>query len=120
MKPFNKNGGPIFAEVSAGQAQTGSYDLKLWEADKNVIVKRWEGDFLNPDDDKYKLPGTNEENNKRQVQAVVVIALLAPIDRYSATLTITQDGNELDKVTIANQTNDPSVILNLYTTLEQA
>lgn len=119
MNPFNKNGGPIFAEVSAGQAQTGSYDLKLWEADTNVIVQRWEGDFLNPDDDKYQLPTPNEVNNKRRVQAIVVIALLPPIKNYSASLIITQDGNELGKVSFAKQTDDPSVILNLYTTLVQ-
>ena len=109
MQPFKKDGGPIMAEVTAGQAQVGSYDLKLWEANRNEIVQRWEGDFLNPDDDKYPLPQPNEANHKRRIQAVVVITLVPPIDKYSTNLIITQDGRELDKISQTGQTSNIGV-----------
>lgn len=116
---FKKNGGPIIAKVSAGYAQTGSYELKLWEANKNEIIKRWEGDFQNPDNDEYQLPAPNEQNDKRRLQAIVVLAIVPPIKQYSAALTITQNGEKLNEISFSGKTDDPSIILNLYTSLEQ-
>ena len=45
-----------------------SYIYTLWEADSNVIVERHEGNNLNPDDDKYKLPQPNIQNNGRVIE----------------------------------------------------
>ena len=115
---FNKSGGPITVELSTGNAQTGSYELRLWEADKNQIVMREHGNFLNPDDDSYKLPEPNSLNNGRRVQAVITVALIPPINKYSAALTVRQDGNELGQIPISGTSDQPSVILNLYATIQ--
>jgi hypothetical protein len=115
---FKKDGGPIVAEVSAGEAQTGSYDIKLWEADKNQLVFRKEGDFLNPDDDSYNLPTPNLINNGRRIQAIVVITPLPPLNQYSVALTLKQDGKIIGCIEISNKTDHQSEVLNIYAILK--
>lgn len=114
---FNQDGGPINVTLSAGQAQPGSYELRLWEAGTNQIVLQKQGNFLNDADDAYPLPTPNSQNNGRLVQAIMTIALLPPISNYSAAVTIEQDGKTLGKIPISGTSNEPSVILNLYATL---
>lgn len=115
---FNKDGGPICVTVSAGEAQTGSYEFRLWEADKNDVVMKKSGNFNNSDEDTYELPTPNDLNIGRQVQAIVVLALLPPSNDYSATMSVMQDDEELGKVTMEGSSDQPSVSLNLYAELE--
>lgn len=114
---FNTNGGPISVTLSAGQAQTGSYEFRLWEANSNQIVMQKQGNFLNDEDDTYQLPTPNAQNDGRLIQAVIVIAILPPINAYSASMTVAQDGKTIGEVPISGTTDQPSVILNLYATL---
>lgn len=114
---FNPNGGTISVTLSAGQAQTGSYEFRLWEAGSNQIVMQQQGNFLNDEDDTYELPTPNGQNNGRLIQGIVVIALLPPNNNYSAAMTVKQDGATLGEVPISGSSDQPSVILNLYATL---
>ena len=92
---YNKNGGAIFAEIKSGFAQPGSYSIFLWEANVNQVVERHEGNFINTDDDKYKLPEPIVENDGRIVDVGVTFILTPPIKDYFAELIITQDGNKI-------------------------
>ena len=116
---FNKEGGPIIAEVTSGFAQPGAYGLKLWEKGLNQVVMRQEGNFINADDDSYPLPEPNEHNDGRIIQSVFSLTILPPITQYNVTLKISQDGKELGSVSVEKQTSQPSVILNLFATLKQ-
>ena len=116
---FNKKGGPIIADVTSGFAQLGAYELKLWENGKNQVVMRQEGNFINNAADAYPLPQPNELNDGRIIQSVVSLTILPPITQYNVMLKILQDGKELVSVSVANQTSQPSVILNLFATLKQ-
>jgi len=116
---FNKEGGPIIAEVTSGFAQPGAYGLKLWEKGVNQVVMRQEGNFINDDDDAYPLPEPNELNDGRLIQSVVSLTILPPINEYNVTLKISQDGKELGSVSVSNKTSEQSVILNLFATLKQ-
>ena len=92
---FNKNGGAIFAEIKSGYAQPGSYSMFLWEANENRVIVKHEGNFINTDDDKYKLPEPIVENDGRIVDVGVTFILTPPIKDYFAELIITQDGNKI-------------------------
>ena len=114
---FNSNGGTISITLSAGQAQTGSYEFRLWEAGSNQMVIQNHGNFLNDDNDTYELPTPNTGNNGRLVQGIFTIALLPPNNNYSATMKVVQDGKTLGDVTTSGSSDQPSVILNLYASL---
>lgn len=115
---FKNDGGPISVELTVGNAQTGSYILKLWEATVNQIVDEKKGNFLNIEDDNYTLPTPNSANNGRRVQAIITVALIPPMNKYSASMTITQDGNQLVQIPISGTSDQPSVTLNLFTALQ--
>ncbi len=56
--------------------------------------------FLNPADDEYPLPQPARVNDRRIVQALIVVVLTPPIDQYSVALIVKQDGRELDRVSL--------------------
>lgn len=90
---FNPSGNPIKAEITCGFAQDGAYILTLW--DGNQIVQRWEGNFLNTDDDAYVLPGPASSHDGRVLQCRAEVSIEPPIDDYSFKMTLTQDGAEI-------------------------
>ncbi len=115
---FNPTGGPITATISSGFAQPGSYTLFLWEAHANRVVFAARGNFINTDDDTYKLPLPNSQNQDRIVEAIVTVAITPPIDNYKLQLTVSQDGQEIGNETISGQATDPSVTADLFLKLE--
>lgn len=121
---FNTEGGPLVAEVSSGFAQPGFYVLQLWNAGVNQVVMREQGNFINDDDDAYTLPTPNELNDGRVIQAVVTLTILPLADsgdpQYNVTLTLSQDGAELGKVSVSNTTTQHTVLVNVFATLQQA
>ena len=114
---FAKEGGPVVAEVTCGQAQEGSYNLLLWEADRNLIVKQYPGNFINPDDDSYDLPTPNQANDGRILECLTTVVVTPPIKKYAVSLTLSQDGRRLGVVKAAGETDQPSQIVDLFAQL---
>lgn len=114
---FARDGGPVVAEVTCGQAQEGSYNLLLWEADKNVIVKEYPGNFLNPDDDSYELPTPNQSNDGRILECLTTVVVTPPIKKYAVSLTFSQDGKKLGVVKASGETDQPSETVDLFAQL---
>ncbi len=94
---FDPAGGPITAEVSCDPNRDGSYTLTLWEAETNERVLRWLGNFLNPEDDEYTLPGEVADHDGRLLEALVVVAVPPGVGPSTVALTVRQDGNEIGK-----------------------
>ena len=117
---YRNDGGPVSAELSIGNAQTGSYVLKLWEAKVNRIVHQESGNFLDQPTPGYQFPEPNSANDGRRFQAIITIAILPPINEYSAVVKILQDGKELGQIPYSGKTEKESVTLNLHTTLQMA
>ncbi|MEP6732502.1 MAG: hypothetical protein ABJE10_17790 [bacterium] len=92
---FNPTGGPIQVSVKCEPNRNGSYTIFLWEAEKNQIVKEFSGNFINSDDDTYELSTPNGDHAGRLVEAMVVVAIPAGLGPSDVTLSITQDGAEL-------------------------
>lgn len=117
---YSKDGGPVSAELSVGNAQTGSYVMKLWEAQVNQIVDQKSGNFIDQPTPSYQFPEPNEVNDGRRFQAIITIAILPPISEYSTVVKILQDGKELGQIPYSGKTDKASVTLNLHTTLQMA
>ena len=111
---FDPTGGRLSAEVTCGQAQEGAYELRLWAAEDNTMILQEHGNFLNPADDEYPLPQPARVNDRRIVQALVVVVLTPPIDQYSVALIVKQDGRELDRVSLDGRSDESSVALNVF------
>lgn len=114
---FKKDGGAIYAEVKAGYAQPGSYTIFLWEANANRVVEKYEGNFINTDDDKFKLPEPIKENNGRIVDVGITFKIVPPIKDYFAEVIITQDGNKIGGDEQQGITNEQTKSLKLLVQL---
>ncbi len=117
---FAKDGGPVVAEVKCGEAQEGSYTLLLWEAEQNVIVEEFSGNFMNPDDDTYQLPTPNETNDRRILECQTTVVITPPIKKYAVSLTLSQDGNQLGVVSEKGESDQPSRTVDLFVRLAVA
>lgn len=100
--PFDPDGGPLHVEVASGYAQPGSYTLLLWESGQNALVgwppdgaTRPAGNFINDDDDRYRLPGAAAENDGRLVECIATIIVTPPLNSYDVSVTVYQDGRRL-------------------------
>ncbi len=111
---FDPTGGRLSAEVTCGQAQEGAYELRLWAAEDNTMILQEHGNFLNPADDEYPLPQPARVNDRRIVQAIIVVVLTPPIDQYSVALIVKQDARELDRVSLDGRSDESSVALNVF------
>ncbi|MFX0212315.1 MAG: hypothetical protein ACFFDT_40455 [Candidatus Hodarchaeota archaeon] len=118
MIKFNKNGGPVIAEITCGYAQQGAYTLLLWEANENKIVMERKGNFINSDDDSYELPSPNENNDGRILDCLVNVVIIPPIKDYKVDLKITQDGNVLETETASGQSDLFTVPIELFVGLK--
>ena len=116
---FKKEGGDIYFEVKSGYAQPGSYSVFIWEEKENRIIKKYEGNFINTEDDKYKLPSPASENNGRIIDVGVVFIMVPPIKNYSTELLVTQSGNRIGFDKETGETNDRSKFVKLMVQLMQ-
>jgi hypothetical protein len=113
--PYNPAGGPITAEIRSGFAQPGSYTLLLWKADANQILMEKNGNFINPDDDAYELPG--DDNNRCIVECVATVVVTPPVTDYRVDLVISQDGQVLGGDTAAGSNASGVVPVDLFVQL---
>ena len=116
---FNKDGGSLVVEITSGFAQPGSYRLKLWETDRNQVVMKEQGNFINDDDDAYTLPPPTASNDGRLLQATVILTILDP-KKYFISVTVSQDGQEVGAVKAEGKTDEHSLFFNLMATLKTA
>jgi hypothetical protein len=117
---FNPAGGPIIAEVTSGQAQPGSYTLRVWEAHANTLVLKERGNFINSDDDAYKLPLPNTRNHERIVESIATAVITPPIKDYALRLSIQQDGKEIGFEESVGKASSATVTADLFVMLEAA
>lgn len=116
---FNPAGGPLSATITSGQAQPGSYELLLWEANSNKILMDERGNFLNADDDTFELPQPNSANDGRIVECIATAVITPPITNYALRLSIQQDGVEIGFDVSADKAKTPTVTADLFVQLQE-
>ena len=115
---FKLDGEPLFAEITSGFAQPGSYRLLLWESGVNQIAFDKPGNFLNSDDDKYALPGNTAAQNGRILDAIVTLRITPPIDSYRTELIVYQGNRVLGRDRIEAKSSAITVSTELFILLK--
>lgn len=106
--------------IIIGNAQIGSYRLRLWESASNTVVMDEHGNNQNPNDDCYDLPLPLENNNGRLVQCEfsVVSPDPQPGDQYSVSMDFLQGKHQLDSVDESGPMNGKRVSPELWAVLK--
>jgi hypothetical protein len=116
---FKKNSGVISVEIKSGFAQPGSYSILLWEANTNQVLHKYEGNFINTDDDKFELPLPVADNDGRIIDAGVTFKITPPVSDYFAEIIVIQDGNKIGGDQEQGKTDDQTKSLKLLVQLQQ-
>lgn len=96
---FDPDGDAINAAITCSPKRDGSYDLILYEKDKNKVVKEWAGNFINTADDDYDLPKPTAKNDGRLLEAMIVVAVPGGAGPCTVSLVVSQGGTELARET---------------------
>lgn len=92
---YDAAGGPVSVRVSCVPSCSGSYDILLWEAGKNQVVREFSGNFLNADADEFLLDKPIGFHDGRLLEGMVVVAVPPEVGPTTVTMTVLQDGKEL-------------------------
>ena len=115
---YDPAGGPISAGVTCVPNRNGSYTIMLWKASENAVVAKYQGNFLNADDDEYDLDEPNSAHDGRLIEALVVVAIPPGVGPSNVTLTLSQDGAELEHESAIVPPGSPGQMVDLFITLE--
>jgi hypothetical protein len=115
---FDPAGGPITVGVTCTPNRNGSYTIMLWKAGENEVLARYRGNFINTDDDEYDLDGPTGAHKGRLVEALVVVAIPSGVGPSDVTLTLSQDGVELQHETAIVPPGSPGQLADLFVQLE--
>ena len=117
---FKPTGGPIEVAVSCQPNRNGSYTIKLWEANQNVVVHEFVGNFINTDDDSFDLNMPSSAHAGRLVEALIVVAVPAGVGPSTLKLTISQDGQTLATDSGKVPPGSPGQLVDLFIDLVSA
>jgi hypothetical protein len=99
---INTDGGDVTAELKFETLLLCTYRIDLTEGSRNGSIDNFpqHGDNSNPEDDLYRLPTPNSENDKRKLWVVTtVIDQLGVGGEYKIDLIVKQGGKLLDRLT---------------------
>ena len=116
---FDAQGERLTICIEIGQAQIGSYRLRLWEAGSNTVVLDKSGNNQNPNDDCHELPLPTENNDGRLAQCEFSILSPdpKPADSYSVAMIFKQGGKLVDTVKESGPMAGKRVTPELWATL---
>lgn len=92
--PFKPDGGPVVVDVFCIPKRDGSYTLTLWKKDENAYLQRWEGNFVNIDDDVFHLPTPNDHDG-RILEVLATVAVPPGVGPSDVGMIVSQDGVEI-------------------------
>lgn len=117
---IDRNGAKVKAEIRIGYAHEGAYVLTLWA--KNEIKQRWEGNFIDPTDDTYTLPGTAKEQVGRLLQCRAEIGIVPGIEKWALLVTIWQGNQKVGVMSDSGEVSADQVLVpvNLFARLVDA
>jgi hypothetical protein len=114
---FQADGPPIAVTIRCGFADPGTYELFLWEADRNSRKELGAGNFINSDDDTFTLSSDAGQNGK----ILQCVATVNPLDRngqFGVSMVVEQGGKQLANEVVSSKSDLPSVSVALFVQLE--
>lgn len=115
---FNSQGGRIWVAISCDPNRNGSYTIILWEANANKVVKKYPGNFINTQDDRYELDAPNSAHDGRLLEAMVVVAIPGGVGPSAVTMIVSQDDIELARESASVAPGSPGQLVDLFVRLE--
>lgn len=111
--PFDPDGGPVIVTLTCGQAQMGTYTLRLWSPDGMTEIKKARGSFFDEEEDVYPLPVPTADNERRLLQCRARVWLIQGNKNYAVFMTVSQDGEELGEVFEEDETDEVTIVVDL-------
>jgi len=110
---FQKSGPDLEVELTCGEAQMGSYTLRLWSPTGKKVVKKERGSFLDEEEDRYLLPGRAAVNDRRILQCRSRVWLIRGHKKYAVSMTVKQGGEKIGEFSASGESDEPTVIVDL-------
>jgi hypothetical protein len=104
---FNPGLGSLSVNVACGFAQTGSYVIFSKKDGESTEIGR--GDFIDPDNDRFDLPGGAPEYDGRILECVVAIGLISPVKDYAVVFEVFQNGERIGGDSIVGKSDQQIV-----------
>ena len=117
---YDASGGPLVVSVTCSPRRDGSYSILLWKAGENKVVKRWDGNFVNTDDDSYQLSKPNSAHNGRHLECIATVSVPPGVGPATITLTVSQDGADLAADSGSVPPDSPGGMVDLFIALNKA
>ena len=111
---FMRAGGNIVVDVSCKPKRDGSYSILLWEAEENTVVSKFPGNFINADDDAYKLKKPNRTHDGRIVECLAVVSVPGGLGPATVKLRVSQDARTLAETQADVPPNSPGGLADLF------
>jgi hypothetical protein len=111
--PFDSDGGEVIVTLTCGQAQMGTYTLRLWTPDGKTVLNKGRGSFFDEEEDVYPLPKPTADNDRRLLQCRARVWLIQGNPHYGVFMTVTQDGLRIGEVSEEGETDEVTVIVDL-------
>jgi hypothetical protein len=117
---FRRRGGALTASVTCRPRRDGRYTLTLWRAGENEIVapSPWSGNFVNDDDDAYRLPGRAGTHDGRLLECLATVSVPHGVRPARVTLRVEQKGAVLAEEHLDVPPGSPAGQVLLFIALE--
>jgi len=117
---FQAGGPDLEAELTCGEAQMGSYTLRLWTPDGMTVVRKARGSFFDEEEDRYPLLTPAGANQQHLLQCRARVWLIQSHRKYAVFMTIRQGSQVIGEVFEEDETDEPTVVVDLRARLLKA
>jgi hypothetical protein len=110
---FQAAGGSLDVELVCGEAQLGTYSLRLVDPDGVTVIRQTRGSFIDDIEDRFALPQPNSVNDGCELRCRARVWQVPPHDRFAVTMTLRQGGAVIGSVPLADRFTQTTEILEL-------
>ena len=113
-------GGELSVELACGEAQMGTYTLRLWTPDGLTVVRKARGSFVDEVEDRYALLSPADANAEHLLQCRARVWLIQGNRKYAVFMTVKQGDAVIGEVREVDQTDEATVMVELRARLRRA
>ncbi|HMV33526.1 MAG: hypothetical protein U0104_08300 [Gemmatimonadales bacterium] len=113
-------GAELSVELTCGEAQMGTYTLRLWTPDGLTVVRKARGSFMDEVEDRYALLSPPDANAEHLLQCRARVWLIQGHRKYAVFMTVKQGATVIGEASEVEQTDEPTVVVDLRARLRRA